>query len=148
MISDPQKRLIEALKNVDEHGDVAPAHVHDPMTMVLRGNAIQAVYRTSKAALNTMMRARWGRASGGSSARVRPTSAHSLPVQYRRLGQYVQIAHPSSTSCRDCFGLVAAGWIGAVFLSNWRCHLGYRLSCISVRRAQCLPPRLSEGDRS
>ena len=42
MISDPEKRLIEALKNVDEHGDVAPHHVHDPMTMVLRGNAIQA----------------------------------------------------------------------------------------------------------
>jgi hypothetical protein len=24
------------------HGDVAPAHVHDPMTMLLRENAIQA----------------------------------------------------------------------------------------------------------
>ena len=42
MINDPEKRLIEALKNVDAHGDVAPPHVHDPMTMVLRGNAIQA----------------------------------------------------------------------------------------------------------
>jgi len=42
MINDPEKRLIEALKNVDEHGDVAPDDVHDPMTMVLRGNAIQA----------------------------------------------------------------------------------------------------------
>ena len=42
MTSDPEKRLIEALKNVDAHGDVAPPHVHDPMTMVLRGNAIQA----------------------------------------------------------------------------------------------------------
>jgi hypothetical protein len=42
MISDPEKRLIEALKNVDAHGDVAPPHVHDPMTMVLRENAIQA----------------------------------------------------------------------------------------------------------
>jgi hypothetical protein len=29
------------LKSVDGHGDVAPAHVHDPMTMLLRGNAIQ-----------------------------------------------------------------------------------------------------------
>ncbi len=42
MINGPEKRLIEALKNVDVHGDVAPAHVHDPMTMVLRENAIQA----------------------------------------------------------------------------------------------------------
>ena len=42
MINDPEERLIEALKNVDAHGDVAPPHVHDPMTMVLRGNAIQA----------------------------------------------------------------------------------------------------------
>jgi hypothetical protein len=37
-----EKRLIEALKNVDAHGDVAPPHVHDPMTMLLRDNAIQA----------------------------------------------------------------------------------------------------------
>ena len=36
-----EKRLIEALKTVDAHGDVAPAHVHDPMTMLLRENAIQ-----------------------------------------------------------------------------------------------------------
>ena len=42
MINVPEKRLIEALKNVDAHGDVAPPHVHDPMTMVLRENAIQA----------------------------------------------------------------------------------------------------------
>ena len=41
MINDPEKRLIEALKNVDAHGDVAPPQVQDPMTMVLRGNAIQ-----------------------------------------------------------------------------------------------------------
>jgi len=37
-----EQRLIEALKTVDAHGDVAPAHVHDPMTMLLRKNAIQA----------------------------------------------------------------------------------------------------------
>ena len=37
-----EKRLIEALKTVDLHGDVAPAHVHDPVTMLLRENAIQA----------------------------------------------------------------------------------------------------------
>src|SRR5271166_4199357 len=42
MINGPEKRLIEALKNVDVHGDVAPVHVHDPMTMLLRENAIQA----------------------------------------------------------------------------------------------------------
>jgi len=42
MINGPEERLIEALKNVDAHGDVAPPHVHDPMTMVLRENAIQA----------------------------------------------------------------------------------------------------------
>jgi hypothetical protein len=42
MIDAPETRLIEALKSVDAHGDVAPAHVHDPMTMVLRENAIQA----------------------------------------------------------------------------------------------------------
>jgi hypothetical protein len=42
MIDALEKRLIEALKNVDAHGDVAPAHVHDPMTMLLRENALQA----------------------------------------------------------------------------------------------------------
>ncbi len=41
MIDALEKRLIEALKSVAAHGDVAPAHVHDPMTMVLRENAIQ-----------------------------------------------------------------------------------------------------------
>ena len=43
MTNDPvEQRLIEALKTVDAHGDVAPAHVHDPMTMLLRENALQA----------------------------------------------------------------------------------------------------------
>jgi hypothetical protein len=37
-----EKKLIEALKTVDAHGDVAPPHVHDPMTMLLRENALQA----------------------------------------------------------------------------------------------------------
>ena len=41
MIDAPEKRLIEALKSVDAHGDVAPAHIHDPMTMLLRENAVQ-----------------------------------------------------------------------------------------------------------
>jgi hypothetical protein len=42
MIDPHEKRLIEALKKVDAHGDVAPALVHDPMVMVLRQKAIQA----------------------------------------------------------------------------------------------------------
>jgi hypothetical protein len=42
MIDALEKRLIEALKSVDAHGDVAPAHVRDPMTMLLREKAIQA----------------------------------------------------------------------------------------------------------
>ncbi len=42
MPQNPENRLIEALKKVDTFGDVAPAHVQDPMTMVLRQNAIQA----------------------------------------------------------------------------------------------------------
>jgi hypothetical protein len=41
MIDAPEKRLIEALKSVDAHGDVAPAHVHDPMSMLLRESAVQ-----------------------------------------------------------------------------------------------------------
>jgi hypothetical protein len=43
VMRDPlETRLIEALKSVDAHGDVAPAYVHDPMTLLLRENAIQA----------------------------------------------------------------------------------------------------------
>ena len=42
MIDALETRLIEALKSVDAHGDVAPAHVHDPMTMLLREKSIQA----------------------------------------------------------------------------------------------------------
>jgi hypothetical protein len=89
------------LKNVDEHGDVAPAHVHDPMTMVLRGNAIQAVYRTSKAALNTMMRSVGARQRGSS----RPTNKRTLIARPVPSSGSYAIAHPSSTSCRDGFGL-------------------------------------------
>jgi hypothetical protein len=36
-----ENRLIEALKKVDVHGDIAPEYVHDPMTMVLRERALQ-----------------------------------------------------------------------------------------------------------
>ena len=42
MIDTYEDQLIEALKKVDAHGDVAPDHVHDPMTMALRHRAIQA----------------------------------------------------------------------------------------------------------
>ncbi|HUI19785.1 MAG TPA: hypothetical protein VLZ74_01890 [Methylocella sp.] len=42
MIDAQEKRLTEALMKVDTHGDVAPAHVQDPMTMVFRQKAIQA----------------------------------------------------------------------------------------------------------
>jgi hypothetical protein len=41
MIDALEKRMIEALRSVDAHGDVAPAHVHDPMTTLLREKAIQ-----------------------------------------------------------------------------------------------------------
>lgn len=37
-----EKILIEALANVDNFGDIAPAHVQDPMTMVLRQRALLA----------------------------------------------------------------------------------------------------------
>ena len=36
-----EKSLIEALQKVDALGDLAPSHVQDPMTMVLRQRAIQ-----------------------------------------------------------------------------------------------------------
>lgn len=41
MIEALEKRMIEALKSVEAHGDVGPAHVHDPMTTLLREKAIQ-----------------------------------------------------------------------------------------------------------
>lgn len=42
MTDSQEAKLIEALRKVDAVGDVAPAHVQDPMTMVLRQKAIQA----------------------------------------------------------------------------------------------------------
>jgi hypothetical protein len=36
-----EKRLVDALRSVDAHGDVAPAYVHDPMTMLLRENVVR-----------------------------------------------------------------------------------------------------------
>ena len=41
IIDSLEKKLIEALRSVDANGDVAPAHVHDPMTMLLRGNVVR-----------------------------------------------------------------------------------------------------------
>jgi hypothetical protein len=37
-----EAKLIEALIKVDAHGDIAPPHVQDPMTMALRQRAILA----------------------------------------------------------------------------------------------------------
>ena len=42
MAKTPETQLIEALKKVDVYGDIAPPYVQDPMTMVLRQNALQA----------------------------------------------------------------------------------------------------------
>jgi hypothetical protein len=42
MTDTQEETMIEALRKVDAHGDVAPRHVQDPMTMVLRKKAIQA----------------------------------------------------------------------------------------------------------
>jgi len=42
MAETPENQPIEALKKVNVYGDIAPPHVQDPMTMVLRQNAIQA----------------------------------------------------------------------------------------------------------
>lgn len=42
MIEAQEEKLIEALKKVDMLGDIAPTHVQDPMTMVLRYTALQA----------------------------------------------------------------------------------------------------------
>jgi len=72
-------RLIEALKTVDAHGDVAPAHVHDPMTMLLRENAIQA----------NLMRwdDEWGRYVLTGTGRRRVTAGSRTPgsvVAFRR----------------------------------------------------------------
>ena len=40
MEAKPESLLIEALKKVDAFGDIAPPQAHDPMTNVLRQNAI------------------------------------------------------------------------------------------------------------
>ena len=35
------EKLVAALKKLDEFGDVAPAHVQDPTTMIIRQIAVQ-----------------------------------------------------------------------------------------------------------
>jgi hypothetical protein len=52
MTNRPENTLIEALKNVEVHGDIAFPHVHDPMTMVLREHAVQANLMRCRDALN------------------------------------------------------------------------------------------------
>ncbi|WP_424360098.1 hypothetical protein [Methylocystis parvus] len=42
MTDSQEDRLVEALRIVDVHGDVAPPHVQDPMTMVIRQRALIA----------------------------------------------------------------------------------------------------------
>jgi hypothetical protein len=42
MAESRETKLIEALKKVEAYGDVAPAHVHDPTTMIMRQIAEQA----------------------------------------------------------------------------------------------------------
>jgi len=42
MTDSHELKLVEALRKVDVHGDIAPPHVQDPMTMALRQTAIQA----------------------------------------------------------------------------------------------------------
>ena len=95
MIDALEKRLIEALKSVDAHGDVAPAHVHDPMTMLLRENAIQANLMrwddvrgryvltgtgrrriTARAPGAVLSFKRRGLASGGNAAQRKPANAN------------------------------------------------------------------------
>jgi len=41
MTETQENRLVEALRAVEQHGDVSPAVVHDPMSMVLRQQAVQ-----------------------------------------------------------------------------------------------------------
>ena len=94
-----EKRLIEALKSVDAHGDVAPAHVHDPMTMLLRENAVQA---------NLV---RWSEDRGRyvltGTGRRRISAGSRVPgtvLSFRRLGAVGGIApprNPAGTNLKD-----------------------------------------------
>jgi hypothetical protein len=42
MTDSSEIKLIEALKKVEAYGDIAPAYVHDPTTMIMRQIAEQA----------------------------------------------------------------------------------------------------------
>jgi len=94
-----EKRLVEALKRVDAHGDVAPAYVHDPMTILLRENAVQA---------NLV---RWdedrGRYVLTGTGRRRISAGSRVPgtvLSFRRLGAVGGIApprNPAGTKLKD-----------------------------------------------
>ena len=100
MMSDAlEKRLIEALKSVDTHGDVAPAHVHDPMTMLLRENAIQA---------NLMrwddVRGRYVLTGTGRRRTVEGSRAPGTVVSFRKrgvVGSSVPARNPAGTKLKD-----------------------------------------------
>jgi len=94
-----EKRLIEALKSVDAHGDVAPAHVHDPMTMLLRENAIQA---------NLMrwddVRGRYVLTGTGRRRTVEGSRAPGTVVPFRKRGvtcSSVPARNPAGTKLKD-----------------------------------------------
>ena len=116
MISDPEKRLIEALKNVDAHGDVAPHHVHDPMTMVLRGNAIQSRPPGEQGGAQHDD-ALGGGAPAGEFASDQQAHTHCPSNTVVWVNTRSRIRHrllaATALACR-------CRWIGAVFLSNWR----------------------------
>ena len=94
-----EKRLIEALKSVDAHGDVAPAHVHDPMTMLLRENAIQA---------NLMrwddVRGRYVLTGTGRRRTVEGSRAPGTVVSFRKRGSWAVvrcIGNPPTPTSRN-----------------------------------------------
>lgn len=71
MTTPEEDRLLEGLRKVDQHGDIAPPHVQDPMTMVLRQQAI----------INDLMR--WDDSRGRyvltGTGRSRITARHRAP---------------------------------------------------------------------
>jgi hypothetical protein len=104
MIDALEARLIKALNSVDVHGDVAPAHVQDPMTMLLRENAIQA----------HLMRWDDGRGryvlTGTGRRRISASSrAPGTVVSFRERGAAVRrTENPPTPTLRNSF---SSGWI-------------------------------------
>jgi hypothetical protein len=90
VMRDPlETRLIEALKAVDVHGDVAPGHVHDPMTMLLRENAIQAhLVRWDD------LRGRYGLTGTGRRRITAGSRALGTVVSFRKRGVIDGVAPP------------------------------------------------------